>query len=57
MVDLQENIEALLVKAEEYLLIAKLATDKVIAQRYEDLAQELRDRIAEIVGAGTPGGA
>ena len=55
MVDLPENMETLLLKAEEYLLIAKLAADKVIEQRYEDLAQELRDRIAEAVGVGPAG--
>ena len=47
MVDLQENMETLLLKAEEYLLIAKLAADKVIEQRYGEIwrrnfATELR---------------
>jgi hypothetical protein len=48
-------MEAILTKAEEYLLIAKLAANKVIEQHYEDLAQELRDRIAEAVGVGPAG--
>jgi hypothetical protein len=44
-----------LTKAEEYLLIAKLAADNVIEQRYEDPAQELRDRIAEAFGVRPAG--
>ena len=55
-VDLLENMETLLTKAEEYFLIAKLAPDKGIAQRYEDMAQELRHRFAEVVGGGSVGG-
>jgi hypothetical protein len=53
MADLPDNMEALLRKVEEYFLIAKLATDTVVEQRYEQLAEELRRRITEAVGGGS----
>jgi len=53
MADLQENLESLMLKAEEYLLIAKLAADRVVERRYEQLAEELRRRISEAVVGGS----
>jgi hypothetical protein len=54
MADLHDNMEALLRKVEEYFLIAKLATDTAVEQRYEQLAEELRRRITEAVEDGAP---
>jgi hypothetical protein len=53
MADLQENLESLMLKAEEYLLIAKLAADRVVERRYEQLAEELRRRISGAVVGGS----
>lgn len=53
MADFQEDLESLMRTAEEYLLIAKLAVDRLVEQRYEKMAEELRRRIAEAVGGGS----
>ena len=53
MADLQENLESLTRKAEEYFLIAKLAADRLIERRYEEMAEDLRHRITEAVGRGS----
>ena len=53
MAELQENRECLLRRLEEYLLIAKLAADRLVERRYEQMAEELRRSIIEAVGGGS----
>jgi hypothetical protein len=56
MAELQENLESLMGKLEDCLLIAKLAVDRVVERRYEQLAEDLRRKITEAVGGGSTKG-